>query len=164
MEGLDAALERARAAFDAERAQVSARRAATASHDHLRKLAPSGGYAALPKESRKDWRWHARNEPWFASLSFEDQRDHILSITGPRGPDGLPELRAAGFVLLRCFESAGQCVTATKADGTRRDSAAVAFLMEHLPKLDATLRAEAVIRNAAYTIARDYGRQPIRRK
>ena len=162
MEGLDAALERARAAFDAERAQVEARRTATAAHDHLRKLAPSGGHVALPKESRKDWRWHARNEPWFAGLSFDEQRDHVLSITGPRGPDGLSELRAAGFVLLRCFEAAGQRVTATKADGTRRDSSAVAFLMEHLPKLDATLRAEAVIRNAAYTIAQDYRRRPTR--
>lgn len=163
MEGLDAALEQARAAFDAERAQIEGRRKASAAHDHLRKLAVSGGYAGLPRESRKDWRWHARNEPWFARLSFEEQRDHVLSITGPRGPDGLSALRAAGFVLLHCFEAAGQRVTATKADGTRRDSYAVAFLMEHLPKLDATLRAEAVIRNAAYTIVKDYRQRSTRR-
>ena len=163
MDGLDAALERARVAFDAERAQVEARRTATANHDQLRKLATSGGYAALPKESRKDWRWHSRNEPWFARLPFEEQREHVLSITGPRGPDGFSELRAAGFVLLHCFEAAGQHVTATKADGTRRDSRAVAFLMEHLPKFDAALVAEAVIRNAAYTIAQDYRKRPARR-
>jgi len=149
VEGLEAALERAREAFETERAQVDARRTATAAHDHLRKLSPSGGYAGLPEESREDWHWHARNEPWFARLPFEQQREHVLSITGPRGPDGLAELRAAGFVLLRCFEAAGRRVTATKADGTRRDSPAVAFLMEHLPQFDASLRADAVVRNAA---------------
>jgi len=156
VEGLEAALVRARQAFDAEQAQVDGRRTATAAHDQLRKLALSGGYEGLSKELRKDWRWHARNEPWFRQLSVEQQREHMLSITGPRGPDGRAALTAAGFVLLDCLADTGERITASKADGTRRDSRAVAFLMEQLPLFDETLRADDVIRNAAYTIVRRY--------
>lgn len=162
MEGLEAALVSARQAFDAEQAQVDGRRDATAAHDQLRKLAPRGGYEGLSRQLRKDWRWHARNEPWFRQLSFEQQREHMLSITGPRGPDGRSALSAAGFLLLDCFAATGERITATKADGTRRDSRAVAFLMEYLPRFDEGLRTEAVIRNAAHTIAKGYG--TIRRK
>lgn len=163
MEGLETALERARRAYADECLQVEARHAASSAHDRLRKRSPTNGYDRLPDASQEDWDWHVANEPWFARMPFDQQREHVLSITGPRGPDGLPALRAAGFVLLRCFESAGQRVTATKADGTRGDSAAVAFLMEHLPKFDSTLRAEAVVRNAAYTVALDYRRSTARR-
>lgn len=150
------ALVRARQAFDAEQAQVDGRHAATGAHDQLRKLALRGGYEGLSRELRKDWRWHARNEPWFRQLSFEQQREHMLSITGPRGPDGRAALTAAGFVLLDCLAATGERITASKADGTRRDSRAVAFLMEQLPLFDKTLRADDVIRNAAYTIVRRY--------
>ncbi len=163
MEGLEAALGRARQAFDAERAQTVARHDATDAHDQLRKLSPGGGYEGLSRELRKDWRWHARNEPWFRQLPFEQQREHMMSVTGPRGPDGRPALSAAGCVLLDYLAATGQRITATKADVTRRrDSPAVAFLMEHLPSFDEKLRAEAVVRNAAYTIVTHY--KTLRRK
>ena len=171
MDGLDAALERARIAYQSGYEMISAYRAAAKDRDRLRKLEPSGILRARKRPRPPATHPYEADAPqdelefWGYRMigSVEDaataQRDvlQMLSVGPGRGDYDLvvDALRPAAFILLDWLADSGGKVTITKQDDTRRDSYAVDFLMFQIADLEPSL-SERDRRNAAFTIGREW--------
>lgn len=149
MDGLDAALERARQAHTDEREMMRVRQDAARERNRLRKVSPASMVSGRAAEmlAELDW-WGIPRPPNL--IEAERAKEAVLSRLEQRdsGSPGYAEWRAAGFELLRFWVESGKPVTATKVNqsirgGEERPSAAVAFLAEHLPRVVPGLEGKA---------------------
>ncbi len=180
MEGLEAALERARRAYAEKRAVMHARPEITAARNRIRDVSPRSMLHPKPRERARamleelDW-WGIPRPRDLAEA--ERAKEEVLAwLKQDAGSPGGAELREAGFELLDWWREQGNRVTATKVDRsqgaegeagagdvdgrTYAPSAAVAWLAEQLPKIVPWLGQGAAARpgwtpalDAAYTIA-----------
>lgn len=171
MDGLDAALERARIAYQSGHEMIAAYRAAANDRDRLRKLEPSGIMrqrkrprppASHPYEAdapRDEWEFWGHREIGSLEDAAAAQRDALRMLSvGPGRSDHdlvIDALRPAAFILLDWLAGSGGTVTITKKDDTRRDSYAVEFLMFQMTDLEPSLREDDA-RNAAFTVGREW--------
>jgi hypothetical protein len=159
VEGLDAALARARQAHDDEREMMRVRADVATDRNRLRKVSPASMASGRATETLVELDWWGIPRP--CDFAEAERAKHLLLARLEQreaGSPGYAEWRAAGYELLRFWIESGNVVTATKLNQSRsggeyKPSAAVAFLAEQLPHVVPGLGREGALA-AAYTIAR----------
>lgn len=182
MEGLDAALERARRAYADEREMMRVRPDVARDRNRLRKVSPASMANGRAREMLAELDWWGIPRPRDLAEAECARKELVDRLEQEAGAPGDPALRAAGFELLRFWIESGNDVTATKVnqsggaagedgagdlDGNAyAPSAAVAFLAEQLPSIvpwlgqaDSARPGWTPALDAAYTIARAWRAQ-----
>ncbi len=158
MDGLDAALERARRAYADEREMMRVRPAVAVDRNRLRKVSPASMMSGRATEMLAELDWWGIPRPRTAAEAKRAQREVLDRLEQEAGAPGDAALRAAGFVLLSWWTQRGNVVTATLETDTAKDSYTVEFLSAQLPLIDARLD-EIAARKAAYIIAQAWRAQ-----
>jgi hypothetical protein len=170
VDGLVAALERARAAYDWERGLMHDRPAMAAARNRLRKASIHKMVDGQATEILKELDWWSIPRPRDQAEAIRAKSHLLLEMEQRAGAPGDAALRAAGFALLSWWCETRGAVTATKVnvapgrdEGDYKPSAAVAFLAEQLPTILPSLGEGDPARpdwtpalDAAYTIARKW--------
>ena len=117
MDGLDAALERARRACDDELEMMRVRQAVASDRNRLRKVSPASIVSGRAKEMLAELDWWGIPRPnnvTDAEHAIEQLKARLEQHAA--GSPGYAEWRAAGFELLRFWTESGRPVTATKVN------------------------------------------------
>ena len=159
MEGLEAALERARQAHADELGMMHIRQGVARDRNRLRKVSPVSLASGRAAEMLAELDWWGISRP--RDLAEAERAKYLLLARLEQHESGSPgyaELRAAGFELLRFWTECGNVITATKINQAQsgddyRPSPAVAFLAEQLPRISPALKPKGAL-DVAFTIAR----------
>jgi hypothetical protein len=158
VEGLNAALERARRAYSDEREMMWTRPDVARDRNRLRKVSPARMVSGHATAMLAELDWWGIPRPKDLAEAKRARLDVLGRLEQQPGSPGDSALRAAGFELLRWWAEHGNNVTATIETDTARDSYTVEFLSAHLPTIDERLDENAA-RAAAYTIAQAWRAQ-----
>lgn len=162
MDGLDAALERARRAYTDEREMIrpgadgkmiGIRPDVAQERNRLRKVSPASMVSGRAREMLAELDWWGIPRPRTLAEAKHAHQEVLDRLEQEAGAPGDSALRAAGFELLRWWVEQGNTVTATIETDTASDSYTVEFLSSQLPLINAGLDEDAA-RTAAYIIAR----------
>jgi hypothetical protein len=167
VDGLDAALERARVAYDWERGLVHDRQAMAAARNRLRKASIRKMVDGEATEILEELDWWSIPRPRDQAEAIRAKAHLLREMEQRAGAPGDAALRAAGFALLSWWCETRGAVTATKVnvapDRDDKPSAAVVFLAHQLPTILPSLGEGDAARpdwtpalDAAYTIARKW--------
>lgn len=168
MEGLDAALERARHIYADEREMVrlgpdgkmvGVKTDASRKRDRLRKVSLARMVSGRATEMLEELDWWGIPRPRDLAEAERARRDVLEWLAQEPGAPGNSALRAAGFTLLSWWVEQGNDVTATLETDTAKDSYSVEFLSAQLRLIDNELDEDGA-RQSAYTIARAWLAQP----
>lgn len=168
MEGLDAALERARHVYAEERemirpdpngTMIGVKTDASGKRDRLRKNSLARMVSGRATEMLEELDWWGIPRPRDLAEAERARREVLEGLAQEPGAPGNSALRAAGFTLLGWWVEQGNAVTATLETDTAKDSYTVEFLSAQLPLIDKRLDEDGA-RQSAYFIARAWLAQP----